>query len=157
VQIVAPEPNTEITANRFFTLSGVATDIEDGSLSNAIQWQSNLAGVLGSGAEIQVRLSAGMHSITASVTDSHTNSSSTVVNVQVIARSDGDINADGNVNAADVLIGTQALMSNISLSADQLLHGDVAPLVNGIPSPDGQFNAGDLLLIQRKALGEVDF
>jgi hypothetical protein len=36
-------------------------------------------------------------------------------------------------------------------------HGDVAPLVNGSPDPDGQFNAGDLLVIQRKALGEVDF
>ncbi|MDQ1362511.1 MAG: hypothetical protein QG652_371, partial [Pseudomonadota bacterium] len=35
--------------------------------------------------------------------------------------------------------------------------GDVAPLVNGVPSPDGVFNLGDLLIITRKAIGSAEY
>jgi len=42
-------------------------------------------------------------------------------------------------------------------TADEMLHGDVGPLIAGVPAPDGVFNAGDLLLIQRKVLGVVSF
>jgi hypothetical protein len=34
---------------------------------------------------------------------------------------------------------------------------DVAPLLAGLPDPDGDFNAGDLLVILRKALGEISY
>ncbi len=42
-------------------------------------------------------------------------------------------------------------------TATQMLHGDVAPLVSGTPSPDGQFDLGDLVVIQRKVLGVIGF
>ncbi|MEE9492029.1 MAG: hypothetical protein V3W04_01435 [Gammaproteobacteria bacterium] len=70
---------------------------------------------------------------------------------------DGDMNNDGIVNAADVLIATRIIMGQITITPTQMLHGDVAPLVNGTPSPNGQFNLGDLLIIQRKALGALSF
>ena len=34
---------------------------------------------------------------------------------------------------------------------------DVAPLVGGVPMSDGVLNAGDLLLILRQALGQINF
>jgi len=70
---------------------------------------------------------------------------------------DGDINEDGLVNAADVLLATRIVSGDLTPTASQLLHGDVAPLAGGVPAPDGVMNAGDLLLIQRKALGIVSF
>ncbi len=71
--------------------------------------------------------------------------------------SDGDINNDGAVNVADILIGQQLLLGNSSIPLDQLKRGDVAPILNGIPSPDGQFNLGDLLVLERKVTGAISF
>ena len=68
---------------------------------------------------------------------------------------DGDINIDGEVDVVDVLWGHQALQGNRNLDPPQEAHGDVAPLVSGIPQPDGVFNLGDLLVIQRLVLGEI--
>lgn len=71
----------------------------------------------------------------------------------------GDINNDGTVDTADVLLATRAATGALLLDAGQLARGNVAPLVNGIPRslPTDTFNAADLLLIQRKALGAVTF
>ncbi|MCW8831249.1 MAG: hypothetical protein OQK32_06995 [Gammaproteobacteria bacterium] len=73
------------------------------------------------------------------------------------AFSDADVNNDGQINVADIAFAQQILMGDVDLTSTHLNHGDVAPLVNGIPSPDGLFTAGDLLVIQRKVMGEINF
>ena len=72
-----------------------------------------------------------------------------------IAVNDGDINMDGDVSVVDLLWGTQALLGQRTLTPAQEQHGDVAPLVMGIPQPDGNFNLGDLLVITRLVTGIV--
>ncbi len=62
----------------------------------------------------------------------------------------GDINGDGNVDVADLLMGYQFVFGSATPGTNELLRGDVAPLVSGQPEPDGQFTAGDLLVLQRK-------
>lgn len=80
-----------------------------------------------------------------------------LVNVQGLIQPDGDINVDGQVNIIDVLLATRAVFGITTLSPDQLLHGNVAPLVGGVPAPDSTFNVADVLLINRKALGMINF
>ena len=70
---------------------------------------------------------------------------------------DGDINLDGVINVVDVLYGQRVLAGTESLTSLQLVHSDIAPLVGGIPAPDGLFTPGDLLVIQRKVLGQINF
>ena len=70
---------------------------------------------------------------------------------------DGDLNGDGLVNTADALLSTRIVMGQLTPTQDQIYHGDVAPLVNGIPVSDGLFSLGDALVIQRKALGLISF
>ena len=70
---------------------------------------------------------------------------------------DGDLNVDGVVNAADILFAMRILSGDISMTPLQLSHGDVAPLTGGLPVPDGMFTLGDLVVIQRKALGLINF
>ncbi|MFQ5644309.1 MAG: DUF6259 domain-containing protein [Thiogranum sp.] len=70
---------------------------------------------------------------------------------------DGDINGDNRVDLADVLLAGQIALGYRTATADERLRGDVAPLVNGVPQPNGVLDAGDLLLIQRKALGLGSF
>ena len=71
----------------------------------------------------------------------------------------GDINNDGDVNVADVLLAMQGMLG-ATLTDDQLTRGNVAPLINGLPEtvdPLEALDAADLLLITEKALGTKVF
>ena len=70
---------------------------------------------------------------------------------------DGDLNDDGLVNAGDLLIGIRILQGRIIATTEQQLHGDVAPLVNGSPAPDGEITLGDIAVLERKVQGLVSF
>jgi hypothetical protein len=71
----------------------------------------------------------------------------------------GDIDNNGVVNAADVLLATRAALGLVSLDDAQLARGNVAPLVGGAPgsSPDDEFTVADLMLITGKAAGSISF
>ena len=42
-------------------------------------------------------------------------------------------------------------------TAAALAHGDLAPLVNGVPRPDGVIDVGDLLVLLRRIVGVLHF
>jgi hypothetical protein len=72
----------------------------------------------------------------------------------------GDINDDRVVDTADMLLASRAILGLVTLTNAELARGNVAPLVNGTPQPpaiDDGFDLADLLLIERKALGEVSY
>lgn len=62
----------------------------------------------------------------------------------------GDIDNDGVTTSADAMFALQMAIGKKSLD---LLKADVAPLVNGVPTPDGKVTAADALVILRKAVG----
>ena len=71
VNITSPANGSSFDVGASVTFTGSATDSEDGNLSGSLAWSSNLDGSLGSGASFSTTtLSAGTHTITASVTDS---------------------------------------------------------------------------------------
>jgi hypothetical protein len=70
---------------------------------------------------------------------------------------DGDINNDGSVNVVDLMLATQIALGLKTPTADEMLHGDVAPLIAGLPTPDNDINAADLVVIQRKVFGLISF
>jgi len=71
----------------------------------------------------------------------------------------GDINDDRVVDTADVLLASRMVLGLMSPSGPELARSKVAPLVSGSPQPTGNapLNAADLLLIERKALGVVNY
>jgi hypothetical protein len=85
--------------------------------------------------------------------DGAVDSNVATVSIDVQAPS-GDLNGDGFVDVADVLLAQQMLLGLIPIN---LADGDVAPLIGGVPAPDGQFTPGDLLIIMRKALKLISF
>jgi len=84
-------------------------------------------------------------------------STSSAFNEIVTLGHDGDINGDGVVDVVDVLLAQQIALGLVTPTVSQLAHGDVAPLVNGMPAPDGTIDLSDVLIIERKALGRVNF
>ena len=68
-----------------------------------------------------------------------------------------DYNDDGLVDAGDLLIGYRILQGRITATTEQLLRGDVAPLVGGSPAPDGAITLGDIGVLIRKIQGLVSF
>jgi hypothetical protein len=68
---------------------------------------------------------------------------------------DGDIGHGGTVN--DALRAWLIANGMIAPTANDLLHGDVAPLVGGMPQPDGKITMGDVVVILRKAIGLVNW
>lgn len=77
-------------------------------------------------------------------------------------QSDGDVaplgSRDGVVNVADALVCLRFALGLETPTAEDVLHGDVAPLdASNQPDPDGSLTVADALVILRKALGLVSF
>lgn len=70
---------------------------------------------------------------------------------------DGDVNGDGQVDTADLLLAMRILTGQYTPTPLEQARWDVAPLVNGVPQPDGQNNVGDYTVLQRKVLGIINF
>jgi YD repeat-containing protein len=71
VTISAPNNGAAYGVGHSVTLSGTATDTEDGTLTSQIAWSSSRDGALGTGGSLSVgTLSGGIHTITATVNDS---------------------------------------------------------------------------------------
>jgi RHS repeat-associated protein len=66
---------------------------------------------------------------------------------------DGDLNADGRLDAADALLAGRIATGDLTPTATQLDHGDVAPL-EGAPQSPSSINGGDLVLLWRAVRGE---
>jgi hypothetical protein len=73
--------------------------------------------------------------------------------------STGDIDKNGTVEVVDAMLALRLSVGLDPMQTDSLLYGDVAPLVDGLPSLEAppRINAADAMLILRKALGLVNW
>jgi carboxypeptidase T len=81
--ITSPANGTSVPAGTPVSLAATATDAEDGNLTGSIVWTSNISGQIATGGSASVSLSAGTHTITASVTDSGSATGSDSITVVV--------------------------------------------------------------------------
>ena len=83
VSIALPADGTSVDSGTLIDFTGSASDAEDGDLTSAISWSSDIDGTIGSGGSFSAILSDGSHTITASVTDSGDRTSTQLINVDV--------------------------------------------------------------------------
>ncbi|MBJ6727968.1 PKD domain-containing protein [Geomesophilobacter sediminis] len=81
----------------------------------------------------------------------------TVVQRNIISASlpKGDLNNDGRVDITDALIALQIAAGLLPQTDSELIYGDVAPLVNGVPQSDGVIDVGDVVVILKLIVGLI--
>ena len=90
ISIDSPGDGAVFSPSDSITFIGTADDAEDGSLTGSISWSSDLDGPLGTGGSVTTTLSEGLHTITASVSDSE--SASADDSISVLVQVPGTIN-----------------------------------------------------------------
>ena len=83
IEITSPADEAVVLLGDPTSISGTASDMEDGDLTGSISWTSDRDGSIGNGGTISPTLSGGTHIITASITDSDgvTETDSITINV----------------------------------------------------------------------------
>lgn len=72
---------------------------------------------------------------------------------RALASPDGDLNRDGRLDAADALLASRIASADLEATAEQLAHGDVAPLEEA-PTTPSVVDSGDAVLLFRALGGE---
>jgi hypothetical protein len=85
IAISSPSNKSSYASGAVVNFSGSADDAQDGNLTGAIQWTSSVDGQIGTGGSFTRVLLLGVHTITASVTDSAGLMASTQVTITVSA------------------------------------------------------------------------
>ena len=105
VTITSPSNGSSADVGTSVSFAGTATDAEDGNLTASLAWSSSIDGSIGSGGSFSTSsLSLGSHTITASVTDSGSQTGSSSITLTII-----DPNGGGPQDAAyDAGLGAPA-------------------------------------------------
>lgn len=114
------------------------------SISNDV-WSTTITGLVG-----------GINHITVIAVDPAGNAAIKTAGV-TYSIADGNFKGTGVVDISDAFKAMRIAVGLDPATSLDLLHGDVAPLVNGIPAPDNSINVADALLILRKVVGLVSF
>jgi len=127
---------------------GSAYDPEDGDLSGIIQWSSDIEGPLGSGAQLNLTLAVGTHTITAGITDSDgaTVSKTTIVTVNSLPLVKLLSPSSGSLFMLNETV-------NLNATAGDLEDGNISTAIQWSSSLDGSLGGGGNLSITNLSLG----
>ena len=139
VTITAPPDGTTVAEATVVTLTGAASDPEDGDLSEVIAWASDLSGPLGSGASLDALLDPGVHAITAKVTDSGGLQAQAAVTVTVEANAPPSVTISSPAPGTSVFEGETV---SLTASATDAEDGDLSPQIDWSSNIDGALGTG---------------
>jgi spore coat protein A len=78
----------------------------------------------------------------------------TVDNISSVS---GDLNGDATVDIVDAQSALSISVGLLPATPDMLFRGDVAPMANGRPNPDGIIDTGDALVLLKRSVGLVNW
>jgi hypothetical protein len=148
VTIATPANGARLNLGSPVTFSATATDFEDGDKTAAIQWMSSRDGNLGTGGSITPSLTAGTHTITASVVDNAGNTGQAVIVITFNAPPTVTITAPAS--NADVEFGAPVTLRATATDPEQ---GDIAASVRWVSSRDGNLGQGGVLTLSTLTSG----
>ncbi len=93
------------------------------------------------------------YAVTVTVTDEAGVQASVQRNIIYVIPVSGDMDNDGSTSLADVLQVLKFAMGSVQPSGAELTRADLAPIVNGVPQPDGKVDIHDVIVILRRLVG----
>ena len=153
VSIVSPANAATVIEGSTVSFSGSANDTEDGSLTANLQWTSNVDGLIGTGGSFSISsLSAGSHTITASVTDSGglTGSAQVSLTVTVPVNQPPAVSISAPANASTFTPGELVQFLGSAVDAED---GDLTANLQWTSDLDGVIGAGGSFSISTLSLG----
>ena len=143
VAIITPLNGTAVLAATPLTFSATATDGEDGDLAPVLNWNSSIDGNFASGGTSDTTLSMGVHTITASVTDSGGLSGSAQITVTVNMlpppNTAPDVSVTAPADGTSVVEGTALTFVGTATDSQD---GDLGLGLNWNSNIDGDFATG---------------
>jgi subtilisin family serine protease len=153
--IGSPASGSSFVEGNSVSFTGTASDAEDGDLSAALVWTSNLDGQIGTGASFSTSsLSAGTHTITASVNDSGGLSGNDAISITVDPAPPGNTAPTANISSPTT--GTTITEGNsvsFSGSASDAEDGDLSASMVWTSDLDGQIGTGASFSTSALSLG----
>ena len=140
VTITAPADSASFDEGEVITFTGTATDAEEGDLTASLSWTSSLDGAFGTGGAFSRTLSVGLHTITATVTDSAGLSGSDQITTTVNA-----VNTPPTVTItapADSASFDEGEVITFTGSASDTEDGDLTASLSWTSSLDGAIGTG---------------
>jgi hypothetical protein len=125
VAITAPTNLAVVDHGSAVTFTGTASDLEDGDISSSIQWTSSIDELLGTGSSLDVSsLSSGIHTITASVTDSDDALGS--ASISILVNTAPVLSIDAPADGASFESGAPVTFTGTATDAED---GDLSPSI----------------------------
>ncbi|HSF14760.1 MAG TPA: Ig-like domain-containing protein, partial [Vicinamibacteria bacterium] len=137
VTITLPADGSTFNEGEPIDFTGTATDAEDGDLTASLSWESDLDGSIGTGGSFSTTLSAGTHTITASVSDSQGASGEDTITVTVNALPTVSITLP--LNGSTFNEGVSIEFSGTAADAED---GDLTASLNWTSDIDGVIGSG---------------
>jgi hypothetical protein len=151
VTVTSPVDGSGVPEQRPVTLAASALDLEDGDLSAAIVWASDVDGALGVGASVVVpELSMGSHVLTAFVVDGHGLPDAAQINVTVEPNVAPTVLIDAPVGLTEIYLGEPIDLMATAMDPED---GDVGGNAVWMSSIDGQVGTGDHVVTDTLSLG----
>lgn len=142
VTISTPSNNSSYGSGASVSFSGSASDAQDGALTSALSWTSNLDGPIGLGGAFSRVLSAGTHTIKATAVDSGgltTVKQVTVTVASVVSNTAPSVTISSPANGASFANGTAVSFSG---SASDTQDGTITSKLAWTSSLDGAIGTG---------------
>ncbi|MEJ2139173.1 MAG: metallophosphoesterase [Gammaproteobacteria bacterium] len=139
VFITGPADGTSVTEGTSLTFVATAPDDKDGDIAAQINWNSSLDGDFGTGGTVNHTLSVGVHTITASVTDSGGLPGSQQITVTVTANVAPQVLVTSPADGSSVVEGTALTFTATASDGED---GDIAAQINWNSNLDGDFGTG---------------
>ncbi len=137
VSISEPADGATYLEGDLINFAATASDAEDGDLTSAISWSSDLDGNLGAGAGGLSYLSVGTHTITAAVVDSSGAPGSDSITVEVATNTAPTVTISAPADGLTVEVGTSIDFAGTASDGEDDLNGDNLVWTSNLDGPIG--------------------